>query len=367
MKRRLQQAREYVTRHREFLRGVLLALIVVAVISGTVTAFVFDLPQEGARIVGTWAVEEYWRQRFKSMSVMEIIQSPRVLTFDAALAIMTKLDRYSDQASPFYPGNPNSTDELYALSIEVVPYFSYEGISDSATVDGPACVSSNVREVYPLIDMAKFAGRENFHIGGRAQCMVPGEEYVLMNVRYFNRYSPWNSRVTAFSTFVHELAHANGVCKTDDALMEPTTELATTEVMAAMVRARNTYALPPFILHVQNHARDFAWLYAMQNDRMDDYLRAVRATSNNAHEEATWARIIDSWGGRQEELAEILEQYGKMPYILTIDALRDPDLSTIRLHSLPCASKLLHMNDTYYVVEHMAELVRDYEALLEDR
>ena len=355
--RSVQRLRQFKS-DRPFWAGALCAFVAAILVAGIAVAFVFGVPQRAAVSVGDWFADCYWQIRFRFMDPLEILQSKRGLTMEGALAVAQKLDKYSDQLEDIAPRLAMTQPAVLQLEVEVVPYFNYEGITGpicTRVYSGGALYCSCGVEKYPPVDIMKFRGRDNFHVLGRSFCTMPAN-YVFFNIRFANPFSPWYESTMVISTLVHELLHANGICYVYDPLLEPTTETATLEVLAAMGISGNDYTFLPFVHKVQDFAIDYAWAKAMSEDRMPEFERAIERMFDTEFSRANWARTKATWQGREGELKRILNLYGKVPYILTVEALQNPSGYT-RPVPIPATFNRIRMDDTRYFLGHLPELV----------
>lgn len=272
---------------------------------------------------------------------------PLAPSFGQALAVASELDRLGDQLEP--PPMERTTNAIQILAIEVAPYYQYEGISRWTII--------------PYTSAVYYDGNDNFHVLGRCYLY---ELVATINVRHIN---PWSSRWydrQYLAVLVHEIGHAQGINRGPGPEMEATTQLATLEVLAAMVRDRNAWALPAFVETLRDYAENYAWSMALKQGRMDKFTEYVEARADSEYEIATFYRALDHWSPRMDELQEILTAYGEAPFVLTMESLAADDLTHCGLDSLPNGTGCLTLNDTAYVLRHLRELVAGYDDLLKE-
>lgn len=274
-----------------------------------------------------------------------------------SLTIAETLDRYGDEVSGLAPEIERAESALTAFALEIVPFFQYEDITPATHL--------------PPVRMLWYPADRNFHTAGSYLTLL---DTVTINLRFFNPFAPrWYHSVGVLSVLVHELGHSQGVLPKAGiqdpaeavALMEATNQLATLEVLAAMTRDGNVYALPAFIREMQGFAADYGWSIALEAGREKTYTAYVERVANTAYGIASYHRAVAHWADDLDQLKHILKAYGRMPYTLLVEALRDPDYLTRELPYLPNESHRLKMDDTAYVLEHLDELVRDYAELLQ--
>lgn len=166
------------------------------------------------------------------------------------------LDELIDRLPAEEPMSVSDAD-IVLWELEILPYFGYEGLVNFPVV--PSAVT-----LTPYLDPM-----QHNHILGRAYCQAPSstveaENRIEMNARTANPHSAWFGAGDRFlPTLVHELIHIQGVCGSG-AHSETATQVATYEVLAAMVNHGNMAALRPLL----EELRDIA-LAAMQLDALE--------------------------------------------------------------------------------------------------
>jgi len=267
------------------------------------------------------------------------------LTFEGALHLAERLDRIADRLEVLPVSRlPEDVD---LLTVEIVGYFAYERISDACYI--------------PPVEWKAYRKDQVFHVAG--SCTLAFRPLVALNQRYANPWSArWYNKVDLLAVLVHELAHAQGIVG-HGSYAEPATQLATVEVLAAMVRDQNPYALVPLLRELQDYAEYYAMEIALRTGRMEEYRAHVRRVSNSAYEVALFERSMDHWREDPLQLMEILSSYGKWPWVFLVEALRKDDLTTRVFLCVPNKTGQIEMNDLAYVLEHIDDLVRDYDDL----
>jgi hypothetical protein len=145
--------------------------------------------------------------------------------------------------------------------------------------------------------------------------------------------------------------------------MESANQLSTVETMAGMTREGNALAFPPLLQSLREFSEDFAWSEALSQDRMDEFIEWREDIANDSFEKANLHKSLDFWANDMDELERILNQYGRAPHYLLVDALNDPSLETIEFESLHNPSGRIVCNDVAYVIDNIDELVEDYPEL----
>lgn len=319
----------------------------------------------GATALGVGLGErEYLRKEF-APSPLEMLQGNESLTVKGALRFAERMDKLADKIEGITPEFPVGSSTLGMWNLEIAPYFVYEGIvgEDCPKGDQPyftfAC--SPPTETYAkVIFLQNYFRTAAFHVGGRASC---SEGSMSINVRYANPVSPKYQSAAILGVMVHEMAHINGICGPGD-LMEPAAQCATVEVLAAMTRHKNKYTLVPFLKEMQGFAEDFAYSKLLDAGEGDKFRKHLERTADSAFNLAGYAKSRDFWKNDMEQLKYILRAYGKVPYLLMVGAMRNPDYKTLAIDNIPNRTHRIEMNDTAYVLEHAEELVKDYPKIL---
>lgn len=275
---------------------------------------------------------------------LALLWAGRPLTYEEAISLALALDEIADslQAPPL----ERSDLSIQALTAEIAPYFYYEGVTGNARI--------------PLASWALYDNEDHFHVAGRYYSLAG---VVTLNARHANPWATrWYNR-PYLQTLVHEIGHAEGILGGRPG-MEATNQLATLEVLAAMARDRNVWALPAFIETLREYAEDYAWSLALKQDRLADYYHYIYQKTDNEFEVASFQRSMDHWAPRMGELKRILADYGELPFLLVLDALGAEDLTRCELDSLPNLTDCLVLNDTAWILRHLGALVMDYDTLL---
>lgn len=280
--------------------------------------------------------------------LMAIFDPDVALSFNGALAIAEALDKIGDSLDG--PPLPHAEGDIANLSLEIIPFFYYDRI-----VDG-----EDYKLIWPKWQL--FDGDANFHVLGR--CRTGDDPLVWLNIRYANPWSSSYGRSNLFATLVHELAHSQGVFMMASPMSEPTTQLVTVEILAAMVRNRNIWAVPAFVREVQRYASDYAHSKALQDGREAEWNAYVERVSDDIYDLAASARAMDHWANDMPELKRILKHYGELPWILLVEALSNPGYMSRTLYPLPNDKNIMQVNDAAWVLQHLAQMANEYPALL---
>lgn len=269
------------------------------------------------------------------------------LTFRGALQVAERLDRIADSLEALPIERTSETLEL--LAQEIVQYYAYDGITDRCSL--------------PPVDWRSYGGDMAFHVlGSYSWAFGP---HININARYGNPWSPrWYARVDLLAVLVHELGHAQGIAGAD-MWTEAATQIAMVEVLAAMVRDRNPYALVPLLRELQGFAESYAMEIALREDRMEEYRAHVRRVANNAYEIASFERAMAHWANRLWQLRDILENYGRWPWVFLHAALRADGYLTRPFACVPNDTGRIKVDDLAYVLDHLPALLRDYDKLVE--
>lgn len=277
------------------------------------------------------------------------------LTRAGATEVVLYMDSLADQIEKIAPEPPANTDDVFRLAVEIIPYFIYEGIR----------VKPFVAEVIPDIKMGYFGGESMFHVMGRAACWDETASALWLNLRFFNQYSPFYGKSRQISTLVHELGHSEGICFGDVVEMETATQLATLEVLAAMVRHGNKYALLPFIREAERFADDYVMFDYLREGDLGGYRKdVVSKRANHEYAMASFEKSMEYWIKHWFDLLVILQRYGVQPHILLTESMNNDGYWTREL-PYPNPLRKIAMDDTAYVLGHLEQLVHDFPLLLE--
>ena len=263
--------------------------------------------------------------------------SPDPLSVEAKTALLRKLDAAADSL----PATKMlaTPDEWYAWTIEILPYMTYEGV-----IHGAARPPHDVAPFY-------FLNSRMFHLGGMAFCRdrdgKPALGPIGYNFRYINHVSPRYADERALSVLVHEIVHMQGgpFCTGPSESVEADTQIATVEVMAAMVNHGNRAVLRPLLLDLRSMV-----LASIQAEvSKDEYLALVAEIANDPFEVSRAEKSLRFWYGAPggaEELAAILRRYNVTPVNALIEAAYDGTVERIQLPDIggyecpPCGGVL---------------------------
>lgn len=208
-----------------------------------------------------------------------------------------------DQIEPVAPKMPETIGEVKKLAQEIAPYFQYEGILTGQWLE-------TARKNYEIVEK-EFEGTLYFHLLGEAECKNP-QGSIFLNRRLFNKYSPWFQKWVQFSTLVHEMGHMAEICQQDKDDTEAAVELAAYEVMAAMTRHGNKYALLPFLGQLNAGVGDYLLLEALKTDSWEWFKQEYLAKfPQSAWRLAKYEASLDKFKTKGlNNLTWNLEQYG---------------------------------------------------------
>ena len=299
------------------------------------------------------------------------------LTFDQLAEMTKKYDTFYDQIEVF--PKIRTPDDITQWVKEVVPYFSYEMITDPeseyGTYSGPR-FPENISFTYYEDE------RQHSHILGTANCL---SQSITLNGRYANENSAFYERNDLLVILVHELAHIQGICYGSSRLdSEISAQLATLEVLAALVNHGNKQALGPLLGELRKMSLNAALYMAYEEERIDDFLSLVTTIVDSPYEQARLAKSARYWVVDKEHESYILYTYNYRP-ILEVEMARWNDrCSYIHIYwskeiddivrepvgvDSPCINGVympinrgvfqlpLFIDDLDYVMIHMAELV----------
>lgn len=269
------------------------------------------------------------------------------ITIAEEQAFVARLQRQIERLPVVHP--ITSQNDLYTWAIELLPFYSYEGLVDYGISRLPSDITF---VVYP--------GDSAFHLLGQAACNADGKDEgpISINSRYSNPVSPMYGRDDALWTLTHELQHMQGgtFCKGDSPTLETNTQLGSTEVMAAMVNYGNTVALRPFLEEVRDMGigaiesvmpRDafnvwFGNLYHHDPIRMGRFWKSTR-----------------HWADDPLGLATILTKYDKAPFDAIMTGLRVGEIARVQVFGAvsynPTAPVQTHsedFGDTQYLLAY---------------
>ncbi|HUS17833.1 MAG TPA: hypothetical protein VM536_22790 [Chloroflexia bacterium] len=285
--------------------------------------------------------------------------SPNTLSVESKKALAVRLDTLADKLLdvPVI----TSKAEMVAWAVEILPYMAYEGIRPSQAV-----VPADLILDFHLTTAA-------FHLGGQAACR-DGEDRaiigpVFINGRYTNPVSPRYGAESALSVLVHELIHMQGgpFCTGSSEYVEANTQIATMEVMAAMVNHGNTAVLRPLLLELR--ALTLASLQAaLPRSEYVAFLATIADKWEMARAEKSY-RFWASDEARLRELAGILDRYNTIPLDAIIEAAYDGTAERVMVEYVQTVvigssgltiTKKTHplpMDDLFYLWRHLDEYV----------
>jgi hypothetical protein len=310
-------------------------------------------------------------------TLLDMLRSNRALSPQGATEIAILADSLADRIEDLYPDPPRTIIEAQGFIFEIAAYTVYERILPEETrYDiGGEKMTMPTYEIIPKVVARHYFGDSTFHLMGTAPCYDSSNPFDI-NVRFYNPVSPlYNRGARQISVLIHETMHMEGICPdftqgdeyaTD---VESATQVATLEVLAAMVRHRNVYGLLPFLREIQDYASDLVLYWAIDNDGLDIYkTELLDVTANDAYSHAGFAKSMDHWLESYSltfKLKGIITNYGLKPYLIIIDALKDDDLETEKL-PFPNRRGRIRLNDIAYVLDNIEALVDDYWLIVRD-
>lgn len=269
---------------------------------------------------------------------------------ETALHLALRMWTAGEMIKPYAPAVPKTIEEARELAAEIWPYYYLNGINEN-----PIDIKS--------INIRQFDADENFYLLGESYCRRDNDIY--LNARFVNKWSPWYGKPQIIATLAHEIGHTYAkICNYDDTV-EAAAQLASMEVLAAMVRDGNKVALLPFLADVNQLAEGY-YLYSCINDRtMYDYRnRYVAQLPNSAYQLAAYDKIYLVWKvDNFKNHKEFLEDYTVTPYLMLCHAAASNDHLTPKLPSVHNKTQQIDMSDTLYVLSHLSPLLDGYKLL----
>lgn len=301
------------------------------------------------------------------------------MSYDDTDALARRFDAMYD----FLPDSAftriTTAKDVLAWVNEVVPFFGYENIVDP-----------EYSIVYPSMIRYEYAedAEGHVHVLGETNCL---SDEVSLNARYLNENSTLYEERNFLVVIIHELAHAQGICLGHSAYAvyddEVSAQLATLEVMAAMINRGNAQVFGAFIDELRYMTLTAAHASAMMNDREADYDKLVEDLVDDPFEKAKFAKAERYWENDQEQYQHILMAYNYEPINAILSGLRDKtclyrdidienfdpmkDIAYKTYSSdLPCINgvflpinkdvfnKPLYIDDLAYIFEHAEEMAQ---------
>lgn len=256
---------------------------------------------------------------------------------------------------------------------EIIPYFSYEGVTDLSKDEGEY---GGFRAPTSVSFQYYSNALENQHVLGTTNCFT---DDVTLNARFINPKSPFYSRQDILSTLVHELTHAQGVCFDETSLgSEVSAQIITVEILSAMVNRGTKEALGPLIEELRYMSLTSAKYLAMRDGRENDFQHLLSVVAD-PYERATYAKSDRFWAKDRVQEYDILWNYNYVPMTMLMSGISQdcyyremvpPDFEYAYLQMpAPCVANVelpsnqhawerpLVIDDFQYVYNHLAELV----------
>jgi hypothetical protein len=277
-----------------------------------------------------------------------------------------QFDQAYDQIDGDELAGPSTDEEISQWVSEVIPMFSYEGVSMESLVYYPKSVEF---EFYRT-------GYEHNHILGRANCLSLD---ITLNARYANPASSLNGDLGSLSTLVHELAHAQGICmNTSYYDSEVSAQLVTVELLSSLANKGNRLAFAAVVAEMRDMMYAAAWYEAMESGDDAQFQKLTEAIYDTPFEQAQRDKTIRRWTGDEEKLQEILLSYNYLPMVAVLDGMGTGFIDGVQLPinmhcswvdfyayidpeaSTECIEEPLFIDDLIYVMEHVDELAAGF-------
>lgn len=268
-------------------------------------------------------------------------------TREDGLSFGIAMGKAKEKVKPFIPEIPQTEEAIQELAKEIIPYFRYEKIS--------------FQEVDPTkIKFDRLIGDWNFHILGMADCQMKEDGALTLNARYLNPFSVFNERYPVFSTLAHELGHFNGTCNTQSEDLEVYTQLSSIEVMSAMAREGNPYALWGLLDELETFGLSYAMTKCLEEDNNLDWYRDKFIKPRGTQVEARFTRMMDYWADSLGGLRRVLKRYWGRPYELMSQTMEHPLAITPRSAAVQNYSDSIEMNDTRWMLSNFNQYINDF-------
>ena len=241
---------------------------------------------------------------------------------ETKMALARRVDALADQL----PERKmlTSRTQMIGWALEILPYMSYEGLTE-----GEAKVPAD-------IGLFWLRGSRAFHLAGTAACRTetgPAFGPVYLNSRYVNPASVRYGYEGALGTLVHELIHMQGgpFCSGLSEDLETNTQIATIEVLAAMVNHGNLAVLRPLLRELRG-----LLLATLQYELpRADYMAFLATVADDAFEIARQEKSYRFWQRCcPDELQTILRKYNAMPVDALLEGVHDGTVERVQVPSL---------------------------------
>jgi len=185
----------------------------------------------------------------------------------------------------------------------VVPFYEYEGIAPPN------------QSVYPIqIAFFPLTGDNSFHLLGSAATW-----YSVVNLNERMLLKPNADLRQIYSTIIHELVHTQrgGFSNDRPNIIEPKTQSATLEVLAAMCNYGDDVACKAFWYEVESWARGSLWVRLRMIGLDDLYQPLANLLWRDADQEAAADKSLRHWFEDEEAehyLWDIIYNYEKYPW-----------------------------------------------------
>jgi hypothetical protein len=231
-------------------------------------------------------------------------------------AFVLRLDRMADAL----PAVLSPTDDLalQQLAKEILPFTGYEHLT--AVVKAP---TGHIQYAYwSTPDM-------NFHVLGTAACIAGTD--VTLNARTTNGWSSWFGRPEMMWALTHELIHMQGgpFCTGTSEALESATQIATVEVMSAMVEYGDTRMLLPLLTGLRDMGIS-ALESTMPAAQFEQLWNSVYA-SDGPLRKARWDKANRHWAADPLALNDLLTKYYAVPWKAILGGIATGSVSSVQV------------------------------------
>ena len=232
---------------------------------------------------------------------------PPSLTYDTAIGMAKRFgDLYSAIPREDKLGIA-STEDMTEWIREIVPFFEYEGITDTEQEIG-----ETGGLVYPTPEIADYQdGLYHNHVLGLSEVFGEG---ITLNGRITNPKSSWYARTDSIATLIHELAHAQGIKFSNSNIDEESSaQLVTLEILAAMSNKGNRKTIPPLLDELSGMSLAAANYIALDENRESEFKKDRNAIFTDPLMQANFAKAERYWEEDPDHLKKILFSYNFVP------------------------------------------------------
>ncbi len=240
------------------------------------------------------------------------------MTFEEAHQYAIMLDEWYDQLTDEDFPVIEDLNDVNGWAKEIVPYFSYEGITNT-DYDGEYYGYSfppRISFTYYEDDVA------HLHIMGQTNCL---SKEITLNKRMINPASPIYQQRGELEILVHELAHAQGICfgTKNWYNAEVSAQLAALEVLAAATNKGNHQTFGPLVETIRHMALASMWAISIDTNREDEFWSILPTIEDDPYELAYWNKSDRFWKSDPAKLEQILHDYNEVPLELMMRAMKN--------------------------------------------